>query len=159
MDYRDWIEFFGRPADHPDLFSVLKDTGVGETPVVARDETDVRIDVGDSGITLIFTDEAFFYLRDDMAMGEQPPILTGVIMMLRHPKEPLYTGPLPFGIERGDSKDALRRRFGTPVKENERFRWDQWRVDDLLLLATYVKDLSALARVSIMLPGANDSNQ
>jgi hypothetical protein len=152
MDYRQWIDLFGKTTDDPKVQDSLKGAGVNLPLKLEEDDTDVRIDLKNTGITLVFTDEAFFHRRDDLAIGEGTLILTQVILMLQHSRASLYKGPLPFGLERDDSQEDLRGRFGAPARENPRFLWDEWRLDDLILSATYVKDLKSLSRVGIRLP-------
>jgi hypothetical protein len=128
--------------------------GITKTLRVGRDDTDVRADMKDAGITLVFIDPAFLHRRNDQTIGEEPPILSELTMILQHPKIRPYQGPLPFDLKRENSRANLRERFGPPRETNDEFRWDRWNVDDLVLTATYAKDLKSLQRVTVGIPGS-----
>jgi hypothetical protein len=146
MDYKQWVQLFGRTTDDKQVREALAKVGIRKPPVIDRDDTDARVDL--PGMTLVFTDPALLpELGGDV--GEGTGVLSGVILML---KQNSYSGSLPFKLKRDDSQDSLRARFGDPIDEDEEFRWDRWEVDGLVLNITYAKDFASLDRVMVRLP-------
>lgn len=145
MDYKQWVDLFGRTTEDEEVQRALAEAGVDKPPVIPRDELDVRVEL--DGIMLIFTDEALFPGLEDV--GEGVGVLTGVVLFL---EDGSYAGPLPFDLNLDDSRQALRARFGIPIEEDEEFRWDEWQVGEWLLHVDYASDFAALETVIIELP-------
>jgi len=145
MDYKQWVDLFGRTTEDEALQAALAAVGVDKPPVIPKDELRARVEL--NGIMLIFTDEALF--PDLEEVGEGGGVLTRVVLFL---KDGSYTGSLPFDLNRDDTQEALRARFGDPIKEDEEFRWDEWKVDELLLRVKYTGDWAALQQVIVKLP-------
>jgi len=154
MDYRTWVNLLGRRADDAAVRDALAKAGVTKTLNVERDRTDVRADIKNGGMTLVFADDAYLNAKD-LPSGLSPPTLAEVILILSHPKLVVYEGPLPLQLDRKTSQAALRSRFGNPYESNTDNRWDRWQVDGQLLTAAYSRDLQALNRVAVALPNAH----
>ena len=148
MDYKQWVDLFGRTTEDKEVLDALAKVGVKKPPVIPKDETDASVEL--KGVMLVFTDEALFPDLDDV--GEGSGVLTEVVLRLHGPKANSYTGPLPFKLKRDDSQRTLRARFGDPVDEDEEFRWDEWEVGELLLHVIYAEDLGSLEIVIVRLP-------
>jgi len=152
MDYKQWVDFFGRTTADKELSKAIAKAGVKKLPIIAKDELRARVELAD--MRLVFTDEALFPNLGDI--GDGHGVLSAVILKLRVPEGAAYTGPLPFDLKRSDSQAALRARFGGPIDEDEEFRWDEWGVDELVLRVTYTKDFASLDQsITVKLPEAN----
>lgn len=150
MDYKQWVDLFGYTTDDKNLQEAIAKAGIKTIPQIERDETDVREDIVGEGITLVFIDAT---LLDKQALVEGPAVLAEVIMILQHPiMKDVYKGPLPFNLQHGNSQASLRKCFGKPIEYNEDFRWDRWKIDDLILTVNYSKDLGSLNRLCVGLP-------
>jgi len=150
MDYKQWVDLFGCNTDEIKLQNAISNAGIADIPQIERDETDVAEDIAGEGITLVFTDET---LLNRQALVEAPPVLSEVRLILQHPKsKDLYKGPLPFDLKLENSQESLRKRLGKPIESNDKFRWDRWEIDRLVLTVVYSKDLSSLSRVVVGLP-------
>lgn len=153
MDCQVWLDLFGCNTSDEKLRSALEKKGIQANELeVEKDDISVIEDLAGEGITLVFTDEAFLYKRDDMAIGEGAPVLSELSLWLQESEDgALYTGPLPLDLQPTDSRAALRRRFGNPSSSDDNPPWDQWPVDGLILTAEYTEDEQSLATVSLEL--------
>lgn len=150
MDYKQWVDLFGYTTNDRSLQEAIAKVGIKAIPQIEKDETDVREDIDGEGITLVFIDAT---LLDKKALVEEPAVLAGIIIFLQHPiMKDLYKGPLPFHLQKNDSQISLRKRFGNPSECNEDFRWDRWKIDNLILTVDYSKNLGSLSRVGVGLP-------
>jgi hypothetical protein len=154
MTYKYWLDLIGRNSDDKEIRKALANLGVHRTLKVKEDDTDVRIDIEDQGITLVFTDEAYLYQKNDRAIGESAPILSEIIMFLGDSSDTPYTGELPMGLSRQDSQAILRARFGVPFESDDDFNWERWMIEELVLTVIYEEDYEALNSVILGLPGA-----
>lgn len=148
MESLNWLEFLGRSSEDAELRSALKDAGLKDTPVLKKDRLSTNIQLRD--VMLTFTDADIF--PDQSRGGDGETILTAVIFPLQNVKWGEYKGPLFLSIDRADSRDKLRAKFGVPIAQDEDFCWDEWVVGDRLLRATYIDDFSALESVLMEFP-------
>jgi hypothetical protein len=148
MEYKEWLNLFGRDSEDNKLKDALAKVGVKKVPTIKKDETETRVELADS--MLIFASGAFYPSRD--IGGDGSSLLSGLILPLKGYDWGEYKGELPFQLDRADSRKTLRARLGEPLEQNDRFRWDQWKVDNLMLRVTYAKDFESLTAVSIKLP-------
>lgn len=150
MGCKQWVDLFGRSTDDAELREALASAGIAKVPRIERDETDAAEDITGQGTTLVFTDETLLK-RESTVEGSA--VFSEVRLILQHPKgKDLYNGPLPFDLQLESSKDALRNRLGTPIEHNDKYRWDRWRMGELVLTVVYAKDLLSLNRVVVGLP-------
>lgn len=153
MDYKLWMDLLGKSSADPAVKAELEKIGQTKKLKVDKDDTDVRIDIKDSGITLVFADPAFLYKAKKRSIGDEPPVLSEVLLILKRSKPPIYKGPLPFDLKREDSQLTLRGRFGKPIKHDDEFCWDRWMVGSLALTAEYTDDFKSISRVNVEIPG------
>lgn len=154
MDYKAWVDMFGRSTDDAQLRKAVADAGITKSLKIGRDELSVSADIKGKGMTITFTDESI--LRPDTGGLLGRPILSSVLMILQHPdKSNLYKGPLPNQIDKNDSQAVLRKRFGVPLKSNDERRWDAWIIDGERVTVTYAKDLLSINRVSLAHPDSH----
>lgn len=85
------------------------------------------------GVSLVFTDEAFFLGKGDMAIGTGDVFFSGLFL---YPEGKdgysQYPAPLPFGLRFEDSADVVRARLGVPEWHREtegKLIADRWTVD------------------------------
>lgn len=153
MDYKLWMKLLSKSSDDPAVKAELAKIGLTKKLKVAKHDTDVRIDVKDTGITLVFADPAFLYKLKNRSIGDDPPVLSEILLLLKHSKEPIYKGPLPFDLNREDSQAKLLGRFGKPFKHNDDFFWDRWMVGDLALTVEFTEDYQSISLVNVEIPG------
>ena len=151
MDYKQWSELLGRTTDDKILQDAIVKAGIEKIPEIEKDETDTREDIDGEGITLVFADETLLNPKTGV-MGT--PVLSEIIMILKHSTENIYKGSLPFDLHRDNSQKQLRHRFGEPVESNADFQWDRWEVHNLLLTVEYSEDWESLQLVAVELPRA-----
>jgi hypothetical protein len=150
MDYKAWVNLFGKAADDPAIAKAVAQAGVTKALTIGSDELSVAADLPGSGLTIEFTDESI--VRPETGLIGRP-VFTSVLMTLQSADDSdLYRGPLPFGIIKATSKDAMRARFGEPIESEERRRWDAWLIDGLRVMAAYSRDLQSIVRLAIELP-------
>lgn len=152
MDYKLWMDLLGKSSDDPIVKAELAKIGQTKKLKVAKHDTDARVDIKGAGINLIFADPAFLYKLKNRSIGDDPPVLSEILLIIKHPRDALYTGPLPFNLKREDSQAKLRGHFGEPFKHHDKYRWDSWMVGPLALTAQYTDDLQSLSRVKVKIP-------
>lgn len=148
MEGLNWIEFLGRSSEDADLRVALKEAHGKEPPILKKDRLSASVQLRD--VALEFTDADIY--PDFSRGGDGETILTSVIFPLKNLKWGEYKGPLFLSIERSDSRDKLRGRFGVPIATDEDSRWDEWIVGDRVLRAGYTEDFSALRSITRALP-------
>jgi len=148
MDYKEWLNLFGRDSEDKKVKDALAKVGVKKIPPIKKDDTDTRVMLGDS--MLIFSSPELFPSHE--AGGDGSSILNALVLPLKGKKWGEYKRELPFQLDRADSQKKLRARLGEPIEHNEDFYWDQWKVDNLLLRVTYTEDLGSLTVVAVELP-------
>lgn len=154
MDLEAWKKLFGKTQDDPAVKSALTAAGVKKVPKLDEDDTDVRFDLKGQGLWILMTDEAFLKELDDQDIGEGPLILTGVTAYLdKSASKDLYNGALPYKIEAGMSRDAVRKTLGRPKGGSDESLSDVWSKSGIEVVANYSKDLK-LSTFGLMLPGA-----
>ena len=155
MDFKQWADLLGRPADDAAVCRALAEAGISERIKIGKKELSTREDLEGRGMTIVFTSETILRPDDPGAVVGRP-IVSAVMVVLDQPsKKNLYEGPLPYGLEKADSLAALRGRLGTPGQTNERYRTDAWEIDGMTLAASYSKDLQSLTQLSLSLPGSH----
>jgi hypothetical protein len=155
MNYKQWVDLFGKSAEDKQVRDVVAKAGVTGRIKIDRDELSTSKDIKGEGTTIIFTSETI--LRPDDPSGVVGrPILSGVLLILhdRKNKTNVYKGPLPYGLKKDESQTALRARLGKPVQSNQEYRTDAWLIDGLEVAATYSDDLKSLTQVSVTIPGS-----
>jgi len=154
MDYKTWVDLFGKSKDDAHVRKAVVDAGITKSLKIGRDELSVSADIKGKGMTITFTDESI--LRPDTGGLLGRPILSSVLMILQHPdKANLYKGPLPHQLDKNDSQAVVRKKFGVPMKSNDERRWDAWIIDGARVTITYAKDLLSVNRVSLALPDSH----
>jgi hypothetical protein len=154
MDYKPWVDMFGRSTDDAQLRKAVADAGITKSLKIGRDELSVSADVKGKGMTITFTDESILRPNTGGLLGR--PILSSVLMILQHPdKSNLYKGPLPHQLDNNDSQALLRKKLGVPLKSNDERRWDAWIIDGVRVTVTYAKDLLSINRVSLAHPDSH----
>ncbi len=152
MDYKQWVDLFGKPADDPLVRTAVVKAGITKPLKIGRDELSVIADVPGKGMSIIFADDSVLHPGSGL-IGR--PILSTVNMAVQHPtRKDLYTGPLPFKLTKNSGQSALRDRFGAPVESEEDLRWDAWILEGLQLTVGYTKDLQGVRSVSVKIPGS-----
>lgn len=154
MDYKQWVDRFGKSADDKQVRDALARAGITDRIKIDRDELSASKDIKGEGTTIIFTSETILRPNAGGVVGR--PILSGVLMIVhdRKNKTNLYKGPLPYGLKKDESQAVLRARLGKPVQSNKEYRTDAWLIDGLEMAATYSDDLQSLTQVSVTLPGS-----
>jgi hypothetical protein len=148
MNYQEWLNLLGRDSEDTDVKVVLQKRGIKSVPPIKKDELDTRVQLDDA--MLIFSTAELFPSRS--SGGDGVSVLSGIILPLKGYEWGEYKGELPLKLQRTDSQKILRQRFGEPLQNNERFRWDEWEIDGLLTRVTYAKGDGLLSAISLKLP-------
>ena len=154
-----WIDLFGRTGDDPEVKDALAKVGIKQKVKVNRDESNGGFDIEDIRMTIVFANSSFLYSDKKSPFKPNTPILSGVLMILRPSKlnKCIYIGVLPYNLKLEDSQTILRKRFGKPIKSDEDFCWDCWKLntEGLELTVEYEENYQSISRISIDLPGSN----
>lgn len=158
-EYKAWVDLFGKPADDPEVQHALAQVGITQKIKVGRTDSDERFDIKATGMNIVFANSSFLYSGKKAPFKPNTPILSGVLMILRPSKlnKCIYTGALPYNLKLEDSQTVLRKRFGKPIKSNEKFYWDRWKLktEGFELYVSYTEDFQSISRIRIDLPGSN----
>lgn len=147
MSQSPWIAHLGESSENQKLRAALADVGVASVPTIAKNETTSKVHLKDA--QLIFSAaELFPQLAEG---GDGTSVLTGVLLPVNR-KWGVYDGALPFELQRNDSREKLRSRFGAPVQSNDSFHWDEWRVEGRVLRVEFSAAHDQVELVSIKLP-------
>lgn len=141
-----WINHLGESSENPKLLAALEKLGVQQVPVIEKNSTTARIQMKTA--MLIFSAGELFPELDEG--GDGTSVLSGVLLPIKR-KWGDYEGDLPHELQRDDSRDKLRARLGEPVKSDDDFCWDEWRVDNRTLRVAYANDFARLASVGVEL--------
>jgi hypothetical protein len=118
MDLQSIARLFGLSADDAKIRDLLKDLGVSSTPKLKPGDTSVNVERRDSGLYLVFTDDAFFHKKKGVPVGTGPLVLTNVTAYcVPTPDFKAYRGALSFGLLASDGRDAVRGKLGMPELE------------------------------------------
>lgn len=155
------IACLGLPHDDPGIMGLLRRFAITRTPSVERDSFDNAEDGGISspqdwlsnlarGIEFGFEDEAAFTGEPPDVWGLGPMLLTQIYLYADHPKATAYEGALPFGLDRGDDRAAVRARLDPQAKERRARDLDTWAFDGFMVTAGYLDD-GMLSFVALLL--------
>jgi hypothetical protein len=143
MDYKDWLELLGKDTADPKIKDALAKVGVKRVPRIGKDDLETEVEVDDA--RLVFSPVDLYPSRSKG--GDGVYVFSGLVLLMDD-----YKGELPLEIKPTDSQKDLRSRFGKPVELDERFRWDEWKVDDRLVRADYAEDYKSLDALTVSLP-------
>lgn len=153
MDYQEWLPLFGLPANDRKVVAALAAQGVSKAVALPLQEFATGVDFKASGLSIGFTSE--FTLSGGVA---DLPILASVVMMLILGKSAkgwiIYDGPLPYGLNRGHSKDDLVNLLGEPANLDEDYSSALWLIDGKELGVSFTDDWKHVKQLGISLPGA-----
>lgn len=153
MDYQEWIHFFGLPATDANVVKALAAHGF-TTPVTLPPQTLVTgVDLKSEGISVSFMSE--FKLRGGVA---DLPIVTSVVMKTLPGKNAkgwtAYAGPLPYGLDIGDTKEDVIAKLGDPATLNDTFHSGRWVVDGHHVGILFTDDWKKIRQLGMTMPGA-----
>lgn len=150
--YADWARHFGLSTLNPALIAEFRIAGFAKVPVIKRDHVEAREDIG--ALTVIVTDPIYF--GDQEKLGQGVGIFSGISIHLKDFDDEGYTGPMPFSIDRGDSRKTLRKKLGKPNDSDDEDCWDEWIIDGLEVTAMYSEDFNDLMTLTVYLPEEED---
>jgi len=151
MDYQEWLPLFGLPANDRRVVAALAEHGIN-TPVTLRpQELTVNVDFKNDGMSAGFTSE--YTLRHGVA---DLPILSSVVMKIILGKTAknwtVYTGPLPHGLKKTQSKDDVVSLVGEPVNFDADLCSARWVIDGLGLGILFTEDWKSIKQLGLSLP-------
>lgn len=147
MDYKRWVDLFGKAAEEEPLRSALVSVGITKVKI-PRDGLAKSFDLVGQGMMITFTDESI--LKPDGILGH--PILSAVMMMLQPGMPNPYRGPLPYGLTQNAGQSALRTKFGAPIEKQKEFAWDRYAVGDLHMTVHFAEDFKSIHRLTLRIP-------
>ena len=153
MNYQDWLPLFGLPATDPKVIAALAANGV-TAPVTLPPETSATgIDFKPHGYGVGFTSE--FTLRAGVA---GLPILSSVVIKTIPNKNAKgwtpYSGALPHGLTKNDSKDVALTKLGKPAVLSDAFFSGRWEIDGIDLGVSFSDDWQKIKQLGLSLPGS-----
>lgn len=153
VNYQEWLPLFGLPANDPKVVAALASNGVTSPVTLPPQEFSTGVDFKNEGISVGFTSE--FTLRGGAA---DLPILSSVVMQLRlgaiTKDWTPYSGPLPHGLKKSNTKDEIVALLGTPANLDQDFCSALWIIDRQELGILFTDDWRKIKQLGLSLPGA-----
>ena len=151
IDLNRVFPLFGQASDSAGVAAWLSDLSA-PTPKLDSGDVHAWVSVPHLGIDMVFTDEAAFNRRSDLAIGEGALLLASITFRSNVPDYTDYAGPLPKGILFGDSPDQVHQKLGSPQSVHPRMPKEFWTLNGLKLCVTYDKAKAGAKQVSLELP-------
>ena len=145
MDYSAFVPCIGKQEDAPEVQALLSTVGVTKKLKMPKDDIDVRHELPDLGLSLIFKPE-------DPKSSRL--ILTAVKFMsgAEHGYAS-YGGTLPAKLLFTDGHAQTHAKLGPPKIEKQKLRLDIWQLQNLRLAIHYTKDEpQRVAVITLQLP-------
>jgi hypothetical protein len=153
MDYQEWLPLFGLAATDPKVVAALAAHGVTKPVTLPPETSTTGVDFKPHGFGLGFTSE--FTLSGGVA---DLPILASVIFVAIPGKSSKgwrpYSGSLPHGLAKSDSKDEVVGKLGEPASLDNFFCSAGWDIDGLSLGISFSDDWKQIKQLGLSLPGA-----
>ena len=148
-DLKRLVSLIGKPSDSAEVGAWLQELNAPQ-PKLRSGDTDASIPLPGLGLELCFSDEASFYRRSDLAIGEGALLLTTVF--LKSSKVPNfldYAGNLPGGLAFGDTRAEVHSKLGSPKDEHDFLPTEFWSMDGLELSIDYDDNKTRAEQVTI----------
>lgn len=146
--YADWARHFGKSTLDPGLVAEFRAAGLTKVPVIRRDDVHESEDIG--ALTVNVMDPSLF--GNEGRFGQGVGILAGIAIHLGDYGDLGYAGPLPFSVDRGDTRKSLRKKLGRPDDSDDDECWDEWIIDGLEVTAMYSDDFADIMTLTVFLP-------
>lgn len=157
MKFEDLEPLLGLSILNPICAAGLKDVGVDTQSIkIPVDEFRTYVERPSEGISLVFTDEAFFLGKSDMPIGTGEVFFSG-LFLYSEGKDGYsqYSALLPFGLRFEQSANFVRARLGVPEwsRESEgRLVADRWTVEGGRRLHLTYSRAGSIGLVSYQVP-------
>jgi len=153
MSYQKWLDLFGRnTTDKAVRDTLLKENITPDELEIEDDDISVYKNISGQGISLVFTDEAYYFAKDNMAIGEGAPVLTELsLWLLKSNDGTIYKGPLPFDLQQNFPRSSLAKQFGVPIDSGDDPWWDEWKIGRYALIVEYTEDEQSIYSISLEL--------
>jgi hypothetical protein len=149
----EFLDALGKPASSPEGQALLRELGVTKPVKLKKGDTKANVPVPKAGVELVFADEAFFFKRKDLAIGEGELLFTSVMFYAEIPgKWKAYPGPLPYGLSFSDPPAKVYEMLGKPEWSNEMIGNNRWSKDGRWLFVVFTPDKQAIQRVIVQIP-------
>lgn len=143
MHCNDFIFCLRKPADAPEVVSLLAAVGVTKTPKMPKDDIEARADLPKLGLSLIFEPEGAKTSR---------LMFTGVQFFSEAEQGyKSFPGELPGHVLFSDSQEQVHAKLGKPSEAKKGMRLEGWTFDGLLLTVEYAKD-KRIAMIAVEIP-------
>lgn len=146
------MDLIGKTAASPEVERALQEFGA-KPPKLKKGDVQANVTVPNAGLEFAFVDEAFFYKRKDLAIGEGDLILTTVMFYADDPgKWTGYAKPLPFDLSFSQTIPAVIEHLGPPEVTIERMGIRRWRKQDRWLFVVSKADKHSIRRIAVQIP-------
>jgi len=145
MDFNDFVSCVGKGEDTPEVQRLLSALGITKKLKMPNDDIDVRHQLPERGLSLIFKPENPKSSR---------LILTAVQFMSDAEQGwASYGGGLPGKVLLSDGHAETHSKLGPPKIEKPKLRLDIWQLQNLRLAINYTKaEPQRVAVVTLQLP-------
>ena len=141
MNADEFVPCLGKTDDHPDILRLLARLGAKKPAKVPRGSTEVRVEVRQLGIELVFEP-----IDDNRRHG-----LT-FARVIFHGKGKPGAGALPFGLAFSDSRKDARKKVGPPMHINDDLDRDVWHYQTHTMTADYARGRGSIMALSLSTP-------
>jgi hypothetical protein len=146
MHCNDFIFCLRKPADAPEVQSLLAAVGFTKVLKMPKDDIEARADLPKQGLSMIFEPEGPKSSR---------LVFTGVQFFSDAEQGyKCFAGELPGNVLFSDSQDEVHAKLGKPGESKKAMRLDGWKFDGLLLTVEYAKD-KRIAMIAVEVPPAD----
>jgi hypothetical protein len=160
MNLENLSAVMGKPITDYDLHQALRREGIelDPFPVLPQGQFNAYCEMQESGVAIIFTDEAMFEGKGDQPIGVGPLIFTGAFLYSEG-KDGYrqYEGVLPKGLQFTDARADVVRKLGRPSWQRARsdgsIAAERWDDEAKRLHITYKRSDTTISVVSVFVPG------
>jgi hypothetical protein len=146
------LSFIGMASESVEIQALLKELKA-PVPRLKKGDTTANVTLPNLGMDLIFTDEAFFSRRPNLAVGEGALLLTAIMFKSsRVPDYTDYAGALPKDIRFGETPAQVQKKVGGPPKLHDFLPSESWALDGVQLSVRYDDEKTAVEQVSLVKP-------
>ncbi|MDV2079160.1 hypothetical protein [Marinobacter xestospongiae] len=148
MDTDGLKRFLGRPVTDNEMESYLFAQGidVSKELILKSGDYTAHIERPKKGFSLVFTDEAMFFNKENQPIGKGPLYLEGMFLYAEGKGGySQYKGELPGGIKFRDHRSDVLTKLGEPNWQRKRRVDDsivaeKWGLSGLIVHVTYSRD-------------------
>jgi hypothetical protein len=147
------LALLATPLESAKIDQLLQELGV--SPVLEFDGRGPAMDASAPSFGLDITFKPTELLRDGDSFGLSPKALVTAVFFFHAPgidRYAGYPGALPYGLEFGQSRAAVRALLGEPSGSSARYKNDRWNFEPRYLTVDFSDDEQRIKLVTVGLP-------